>query len=236
MIKISFPIITQNLYYFAALSSIPSREAKAHVADLLELLGLQEAADRRVMYYSTGMRQKLILGRTLLADPDIILLDEPARSIDPLMASSLWQFIKEELVDRQGKTVVMATHNLDEARRVCNQVAVLHQGKVRASGSFDELTAVVSNQHRYTITLDSSSDGIQQLLENTPGVTNVHELPTEFNDPVSYELLVQNPQVQVPMILEQVVAAKGKILACIPQEQSLRDVLVALTVDNPTND
>src|SRR5918992_1253507 len=102
----------QNLHYFAALSNIPGREAKQRIAGLLDLLDLGGAADRRVMYYSTGMRQKLILARTLLADPEVLLLDEPARSIDPLMASALWQFVRAQLVDRQGKTVIMATHNL----------------------------------------------------------------------------------------------------------------------------
>ena len=222
----------QNLHYFGAISSIPRSEIKTRCDELLDLLGLSGAANRRVMYYSTGMRQKLILGRTLLADPEILLLDEPARSIDPLMASSLWQFVREELVDRQGKTVVMATHNLEEARRVCDRVAVLNQGRVQACGTFAELSSIVSGQHLYTLTLHPSANGVHHVLENTPGVLSVEEMPSEDPDRVHYRVAMAAPELQVPLILERVIAAKGKILACTPKEHSLRDVLVALTQDN----
>jgi ABC-2 type transport system ATP-binding protein len=226
----------QNLQYFAAINNIPQREARGRIANLLDLLDLGSAADRRVMYYSTGMRQKLILARTLLADPDILLLDEAARSIDPLMAISLWRFVREELVNRRGKTVVMATHNLEEARRVCDRVSVLYQGKIQACGTVEELSGVESGQHRYTLTLHPSANGVHHVLENAPGVIKVREIPSEEADRVSYEILVTEPEVYIPAILERVMAARGKVLACAPHQQSLRDVLVALTEENSNSD
>lgn len=223
----------ENLEYFAALNNIPGSETKTRIAELVDLLDLGNVADRRVMYYSTGMRQKLILARTLLADPDILLLDEPARSIDPLIAISLWEFVREELVNRQGKTVVVATHNLEEARRVCDQVSVLYQGKIQACGTVEELTGLVSEHHRYTLTLHPSANGVHHVLETTPGVLNVQEMLPDEVDRVCYEILVSDPEVQVPAILERVIAAQGKVLAFAPHEQSLRDVLVALTREGP---
>ena len=130
----------------------------------------------------------------------------------------------------------MATHNLEEARRVCDRVAILHQGRVQACGTFDQLSAVVTGQQRCTLTLHPSANGVHQVLEEIPGVTNVLELPPENADRVVYEISLLEPEVQVPMILERVVAAKGKILACTPHEQSLRDVLVALTGETSSND
>jgi ABC-2 type transport system ATP-binding protein len=223
----------ENLQYFAALNNIPGRETRDRIADLVDLLDLGGVADRRVMYYSTGMRQKLILARTLLADPDILLLDEPARSIDPLIAISLWQFVREELVNRQGKTVVVATHNLEEARRVCDRVSVLYQGKIQACGTVEELIGVVSGQHRYTLTLHPSANGVHHVLETTPGVLKVQEMVPDEVNRVCYEILVADPEIQVPDILERVMAAQGRVLACTPHQKSLRDVLVALTEEGP---
>lgn len=222
----------QNLQYFAALNDIPRGEASRRIADLLALLGLDDVADRRVMYYSTGMRQKLALARGLLTDPEILLLDEPARSLDPLAARSFWQFIKEELIARQGKTILLATHNLEEARKVCHRVAVLRQGRVRACGTVAELTAVAPGQHRYSLTLASSTNGVSYELAGIQGVLDVKALLSENGGPVYLDVTMTQPEVQVPLILERLVAAREKVLACTPQEQSLDDVLAALIKEN----
>jgi ABC-2 type transport system ATP-binding protein len=222
----------QNLQYFAALNDVPRREAKHRIADLLSLLGLDDVADRRVMYYSTGMRQKLALARGLLTDPEILLLDEPARSLDPLAARAFWQFIKEELITRQGKTVLLATHNLEEARKVCRRVAVLRQGRVRACGTIAELTAEATGQHRYSLTLAASSNGVTQELADIQGVLGVKAQPSENGGPMHLDVTVARPEVQVPVILERLVAGRKRVLACTPQEQSLDDVLAALTREN----
>lgn len=222
----------QNLQYFAALNNIPRREAHRRIADLLSLLELDEAADRRVMYYSTGMRQKLALARGLLVNPDVLLLDEPARSLDPLMARSLWQFIQGELVARQGKTILLATHNLQEARNLCDRVAVLHRGRVRACGSVAQLTAGAAGQHRYALTLAPSSNGAYQALAGMPGVLGVKARPSEVGEPLCLDFTVTEPEVQVPLVLERVLAAHGRVLECTPQEESLDDVLATLVREN----
>jgi ABC-2 type transport system ATP-binding protein len=218
----------QNLQYFAALNDIPRREARSRIGDLLLLLDLEEAADRRVMYYSTGMRQKLALARGLLVNPDILLLDEPARSLDPLMARSLWKFIREELVGRQGKTILLATHNLQEARSLCDHVAVLHRGRVRACGTVAELTAGTAGQHRYALTLAPSSNGAYQALTDMPGIMGVKARPSEVGGPLCLDFTVTEPEIQVPLVLERVIWAHGKVLECTPQEDSLEDILAAL--------
>ena len=135
----------QNLNYFAAMNNIPRREAKVRIGELFSLLALEEVADRRVRFYSSGMRQKLALARGLLRNPEILLLDEPARSVDPLMAHSIWRFIKEELVSKQGMTVLFATHNLEEATNLCDRVAVLVDGSPD-----DPEIAIVLHRHRRT--------------------------------------------------------------------------------------
>ena len=222
----------QNLRYFAALNNVSRRLAKDHIANLLDLLDLGDAADRRVMYYSTGMRQKLCLARGLLTNPKILLLDEPTRSLDPLMSHALWQFIREELIGRQGKTVLFATHNLDEARRVCDRVAVLHRGKVRACGTVEELTMALHAEHRYCLTLHPSGNGVLQVIKDVTGVRDVQVSQSENGKFASYDFTVAEPEIQVPLILERVIAVKGKVLACQPHEPSLNDVLATLTKED----
>lgn len=215
----------QNLRYFAALNNLSRREAGSSIEELLSLLGLRDAADRRVMYYSTGMRQKLALARGLLTDPDILLLDEPTRSLDPLMARGLWRFIREELVGQLGKTVVLSTHNLDEARTVCHRVAVLNRGRVCACGSISELTAQVLGHSRYSVTLLPPADGVSQKVRDVPGVLNVTLHPAKNGDALDLEVSVTQPEVQIPQVLDRLIAANSKVLACTPREQTLSDVL-----------
>ena len=219
----------QNLQYFAALNNIPRRAARQSINRLLALLSLEEAADRRVMFYSTGMRQKLNMARGLLTDPQILLLDEPTRSLDPVSAFSLWRFIKEELVEGMGKTILLATHNLEEARWLCNQMAILHRGRVQASGSVAQLTARLDEQHRYSLKLHPSGNGVHGVLAQSPGVLDVQETAPEDGGPVVYNISLSEPEQNVPLLLDRVIAARGRVLACTPQEQSLSDVLETLS-------
>ena len=224
----------QNLQYFAALFNISRRDSRRRIADLLALLELEDAADKRVMYYSTGMRQKLAMARGLLSDPEILLLDEPTRSLDPLVAQSLWRFIKEDLVARQGKTILMATHNLDEARRECDRIAVLHHGEVRASGTVEDLTRFLAGTIRYDLKFLPSGNGIHALISEVPGVHDVRVLPVQDEGLQSVEFALENPGVQVPQVLERVMAAGGKVVACSPRERPLSEVLAELIGTRPS--
>ena len=125
----------QNLIFFAALCNLSGSKGRKRIEELLDLVGLNEKADNAFMRYSTGQQQRLALARALLADPEVLLMDEPTRSLDPVAASDLRRFTIKELAERQGKTVLWCTHNLKEAGEVCGCLAIIHKGKVIASGS-----------------------------------------------------------------------------------------------------
>ena len=218
----------QNLEYFATLYGIPRAAARRRIAELLELLDLGDAADRRVMSYSTGMKQKLALARGLLPDPEVLLLDEPTRSLDPMASMSLWRFIREELVAKRGKTVLVATHNMDEARRQCDRVAILHQGEVRACGSVGEITRVLEGAAQYSLTLHGRTNGVRDVLSSVPGVSNVRLDATEHDEQYVYHMAVENPADQVPQLLGRVLTSGAQIVACAPLERSLTSVLEQL--------
>lgn len=130
----------QNLEFFAALNTKNLRRLKSDVERVIALTGLSGVADRRVATYSAGMLQLMSFARALLTDPQVLLVDEPTRSLDPVAAQEIREFLRKRLVEDCPRTVVMATHNLDEAAQLADRIAVIHQGWVRAQGRLDELT------------------------------------------------------------------------------------------------
>ena len=123
----------QNLEFFAALDDLYGREFRRKAFPLLEMLALGDAAHVPVSNYSTGMRQKLAIARALLSDPAVLLLDEPTRSLDPLAAETLRDLIRRHAHCNGKRTVVLATHLLDEARLCCGRACVLLNGKLVAA-------------------------------------------------------------------------------------------------------
>ena len=114
----------ENLRFYAALYHLPRRQAEERISELLEMVGLAEEGDIRFQNYSTGMRQKLAIARGLLSQPRVLFVDEPTRSLDPVSAEAVRQFLKEKVAS-EGKTVVLATHNLVEAEQLCNRLAIM---------------------------------------------------------------------------------------------------------------
>lgn len=130
----------QNLEFFAVLSGLSSSKRKKRVEDVVSLTGLKEVIDLRFNTYSTGMKQMMSLARALLNEPNLLFVDEPTRSLDPQAAKKIRLFLRKELVDKQGKTVFWATHNLLEAQEYAHKLAVIDKGKIKIVGKVSDLT------------------------------------------------------------------------------------------------
>ena len=109
------------------------------VEQVLEEFGLSDRADDYAGSYSKGMKQRLALARAFLHDPQILFLDEPTAALDPEASQQVTQLI-EQLSHQQGHTVFLCTHNLDEAQRLCDRVAVLNKGRLLALGTQEQLS------------------------------------------------------------------------------------------------
>ena len=127
-----------NLRFAAELYGLPRTGLAARIDALLDRLELAERADERAGGFSTGMRQRLSIARVLLHDPDVLLLDEPTASLDPVAARQVRDLI-EGLGARDDRTVVLCTHDLAEAQRLCDRVAILEHGRIIALGAPGEL-------------------------------------------------------------------------------------------------
>jgi ABC-2 type transport system ATP-binding protein len=131
----------RNLAFFAALFGIPRRQAETRAAMLLEAVGLADAADRRVLGYSSGMRARLSLARALLADPPLLLLDEPTRNLDPL-AAARFRESASGLAGQRGTGILFATHDLHEAVATSTRIVVLSRGRIVLEEESRHLDAV----------------------------------------------------------------------------------------------
>jgi ABC-2 type transport system ATP-binding protein len=130
----------QNLDFFAVLNGLSGKYKKKKIEEILELTELKDAAGLRFNTYSTGMRQMLALARALLPGPEVLFVDEPTRSLDPQSARKIRVFLREELVGTQKKTVFWTTHNLSEAQEYSHKIAVIDKGKIKITGTVNELT------------------------------------------------------------------------------------------------
>jgi len=122
----------ENLRFFARLYNVPGRDISRRIDELLERVDMTEAADRMFNGYSSGMKQRMAIARALLHDPQILFMDEPTRSLDPAASLALRKFMLEELKE---KTIILATHNLQEAQTMSDHVAILVKGRVREMAS-----------------------------------------------------------------------------------------------------
>ncbi|HZE26548.1 MAG TPA: ABC transporter ATP-binding protein [Terriglobales bacterium] len=120
----------ENLDFFAALDDIPRKARPERVDQLLSQTGLRDSADTLVMKFSSGMYQRLGIARALIKKPSVVLLDEPTRSLDPGSAAQFWNLVRE--LPAQGATVILTTHNFNEAVAVGNHVAILFKGTLAA--------------------------------------------------------------------------------------------------------
>ena len=123
----------QNLAFFAALHGHRGAEARARVDEQLSRMGLTDAAERPTRTYSSGMRARLSLARGLIGDPQVVLADEPTRGLDPRAAEELRALLRG--LAASGRALLVATHDLGEVRALCDRVAVMDGGRVRAVGS-----------------------------------------------------------------------------------------------------
>jgi ABC-2 type transport system ATP-binding protein len=129
----------ENLQFFGSLYQMRGKPLLDRIHFLLDRLDLTEQAEKPFRDYSSGMKQRLAVARALLHDPPVLLLDEPTRSLDPISAKHLRRFIAEELNGKEKKTLLLATHNLQEAEQLCHRVAVLSHGRILGTGRVEDL-------------------------------------------------------------------------------------------------
>jgi ABC-2 type transport system ATP-binding protein len=150
----------ENIQFFGALYGLSPREIRERGRECLNLAGLSERANDRVETFSTGMQQRLQIALGLLHRPKLLILDEPTSALDPLAAEKLRDSLRA--LNLQGLTVLLATHNLDEADRICDRVVIVNRCQIRAEGSPRDLRAGFG-QRFVELVVAGDQAGLEQL-------------------------------------------------------------------------
>ncbi|WP_145178146.1 ATP-binding cassette domain-containing protein [Rubripirellula lacrimiformis] len=137
--------VREMLLYFADLYAVEPDVAADRCEKLSRLLGIDSLLERRAGTLSTGQRQRVTLVRGLIHDPPVMLLDEPTRGLDVVGVQTIFEYI--EHLREVGKAVIVCTHRLDEAERLCDRFGLLHRGQMRYSGTLDELRQATGQRH-----------------------------------------------------------------------------------------
>lgn len=165
--------VDEYLDFYADAHNVPKSERKALSDDLLKLVNLSDKKDKYVDTLSRGMKQRLCLARSLIHNPKLLILDEPASGMDP-QARAEMKFILKAL-KAQGKSILISSHILPELAEMCDRVCILNKGKVVVSGNMDEIMQAMGRQSKITIGFLSDAD-----LENGVAVMRTNDMVGEM--------------------------------------------------------
>jgi ABC-2 type transport system ATP-binding protein len=212
-----------NLSFYAVLYNVPEAVVKQRVQSMLEEFDLADRADEKVGGYSKGMKQRLALARALLHKPEVLFLDEPTTALDPVATRAVNELV-ENLARREGCTVFICTHNLVEAQRMCDRVAVMQHGRLVALGTPEDLT----RQYVKRLDVDLEMDPAQVEL----ALQVIQKIPQLVISPVKQDKDVLTMTLSGREAIPELVAAlyqKGlRIYRLAPQEANLEEVYFAL--------
>ena len=211
----------ENLEFFGTLAGIPSEKLPQRVLDILNFFGLQDRVDDKVETYSKGMKQRLALARALIHEPPLLFLDEPTSGLDPEAAQQVNELIAG-LSQRSGQTILLATHNLLEAQRLCDRVAVMNKGRILAMGSLKELTRKLWPVTWVDITFwETPPEIVTGSLKAQRGVIQI------IGQGESLQVQVESEEV-IPQIIQQLTGQGAAILKVNPRDYTLEDIYFAL--------
>jgi len=211
----------ENLVMYARIRGVDSRRAEHRAAELLEHFSMTSRADHPVQGFSTGQRKRVALGRALLAEPDVLFLDEPTSGLDPQASRDVLEHIAT-LAHEHGRTVVLCTHFLSEAGRLCGRVAVLQRGRLQAFGRPQEIAAGLWEGLPVDLDLGSPADErLLATLRSTRGVLGA--------DASSDGARVRvEERADLPELVAALVGREVPVYAAVPRPPTLEDVYFAL--------
>ena len=208
----------KNLDFYGRYYQVDEAKRRERIEYFLKLLGLWDKRDVVVEAFSKGMKQKLAIARALIHDPQILFMDEPTANLDPEASKTVRDFILE--LKKEKKTIFLNTHNLNEAQRICDRIAILNT-KLMALGTPAELERSISGR-KTVVQLESVNDAIVSAARRV-GMGNVEAL--EGN---KLMIGVDDPEKDNPDILNAIFAAGGRVQSVTEASSTLEDVYLKL--------
>ena len=222
----------QNLTYHAAYHGVGRAERNARARELLDEFGLADAADTKVDFYSGGMAQRLMIARSLIHEPQVLFLDEPTTGLDPQARLFVWDRIRE--LRRRAVTILLTTHDMDEAAELCDRVGIVDHGRLLALDTPQALVRGLSGHAVLDLTVvpgpADDGEGVMAALEGLPVVERGErvdaQLPSEGDDERLRLYLAGEPGAGLTTVIE-LLTGRGAMLTDVHiGEPDLEDVFI----------
>ena len=189
--------------------------------DVLQLVGLADAADRSCGGYSGGMRQRLGIAQSLMGDPKLVILDEPSSSLDPIGRRDVLDILRT--LKQRGISVFYSTHILSDVERVADHIAIMNEGRVVRVGNLEQLMAASAG--RFRVTIEAPADGLASMLSALPWVRGVERADADAGR-ASVLVDVADPEAAKRALPRAIVEADYVLIGCEPARSKLEDVFM----------
>lgn len=213
--------LREYLDFFGAAYKIPSKKRKAIIDDVLNLTDLTSRADDYVSAFSRGMKQRCCLAKTLIHDPQVLLLDEPASGLDPRARIEIKELLKA--LRDMGKTILISSHILSELGDMCNKIAIIERGVLLAAGGFREIRNGLRQTREVRLMTLEGADKAAELLSARTGLVNVVRSGNDFQ----FESTLGSAE--LADLLSDLVHSGVKVLHFAEEESTLEQVFMEVT-------
>lgn len=211
----------ENLLFWGGLYRVPVSKLRKNAIDILELIGLSGRKNDRIKTFSGGMKRRINIACSLLHSPRILVMDEPTSGVDPQNRNHIYEII--ENLNQEGITIIYTTHYMDEAERLCDTIAIIDHGTIRAQGTLQELRKISGARAVITLKLSNLNDEIESFISQN--------LPAAVTDSTLNTIKVEcgNVSSEISGILNQVQLAGAEINSIDTQDSDLESVFLKLT-------
>ncbi len=213
--------LREYLDFFGAAYRIPLKQRRAIIDDVLQLTDLHSRADDFVSAFSRGMKQRCCLAKTLIHDPKVLLLDEPASGLDPRARIEIKELLKT--LQSMGKTILISSHILSELGDMCNKIAIIERGQLLAAGPFRDILKEIRQTREIRLGVIGGAETAANILAATAGVSNIEQSGNEFQFEASLG------PVQMADLVGTLVQQGVRVVNFAEDEGTLEDVFLHVT-------
>jgi ABC-2 type transport system ATP-binding protein len=214
----------ENMEFFAEAYGLSDKtERQSRIRELLEFFDLWERRNDKAGTFSKGMRQKLAIAKAVVHRPEVLFLDEPSAGLDPKAAKDI-RDLMDRMSRQEKRTIVLCTHNLEEAERLCSRVMIIRKGATLATGSMEDLRRKLHGAPELEIQLEEVNDGLLKATAKLEGVKSVYE---RARCTLIYNL--DDPENRTPDVVKSLIQAGGRVRSVNILRPTLEDAYLELT-------
>jgi ABC-2 type transport system ATP-binding protein len=225
-------LVREILTFHAAYHGVPRREREAHADELLKELGLYDRRNEKADRYSGGMAQRLMIARALMHKPDVLFLDEPTNNLDPQSRLFLWERIRA--LNEQGLTILLTTHDMDEADQLCQRIAIMDLGKILVNDTPAELKKLIPGGNSLELRVETGDAApLTERFNALPGVTRVEAVPATGaeaeRDVTSFHVYAAEAGALVGEAAQAILESGARVRDISVRQATLEEVYIYLT-------